>query len=443
MRLNWRLNCLGGGCLLAALLCGCGVSTGPTPISTSDFYNRHQVGEAPLSVTDQPGQVVGKDMQAKPPVPPPAGSGAPTAISEAVQEVIPPPGATTLPAITPSEMPSTMESTQASTEPEISPGGYMELGTVVAEVNGTPIYANKILRINAALLRERAKADDIETFRIDVNDLFLKTIREQIADELEVAAAAQELGDKDKQMAEHLTQLFYTSKIQDAGGSLAIARQRALESGEDLDEQVEDEHRRYLQLLYYTKKVNPLVHVTADDERRYYDKHRDSEFSTPTQADVYILFADSNDLGDEQATKNIEDFRRRAIAGEDIAQLVQYNKNTALRSMMTIEPNSFALTNVEAAVWKLSPGQVSGVIDDTGGKYVVKLINLRKGGVDPFEDEKVQDAIRQKLEHDQLIDLQTNERQRLLDMNESTFDAASIEPAVEMAMENYTRWRNE
>jgi len=443
MGLNWRPNWLGIACLLAASLCGCGVSTGPTPISTSDFYNRHQVGEAPLSVTDQPGQVVGKDMQAKPPSPPPAGSGAPTAISEAVQEAIPSPLATTQPTTGPSEATTTLQSTEASTEPEMSPGGYMELGSVVAEVNGRPIYANKILRIDAALLREDAKNYSIDQFPIVVHDLLLKTTNEQIADELEVAAADQALDDKDKQVAEHLTQQFYMSKIQEAGGSLTIARQRALESGEDLDEQVEDEHRHYLQLLYYQKKIDPLVHVTADDERKYYDQHRASEFSTPTQADVYILSADPGDLGEDQAMKNIQDFRRRAIAGEDVAQLVQYNKNSALRSMLTIEPNSFALQNVEAAIWKLSPGQVSDVIEDHDGLYVVKLVNLRKGGVDPFEDEKVQDAIHQKLENDQLQELRMNERMRLMSENYSTFDAASIDAAVEMAMENYTRWRNE
>jgi parvulin-like peptidyl-prolyl isomerase len=394
-------------------------------------------------VTDQPGQVVGKDMQAKPPSPPPAGSGAPTAISEAVQEAIPSPLATTQPTTAPSEATTTLQSTEASTEPEMSPGGYMELGSVVAEVNGRPIYANKILRIDAALLREDAKNYSIDQFPIVVHDLLLKTTNEQIADELEVAAADQALDDKDKQVAEHLTQQFYMSKIQEAGGSLTIARQRALESGEDLDEQVEDEHRHYLQLLYYQKKIDPLVHVTADDERKYYDQHRASEFSTPTQADVYILSADPGDLGEDQAMKNIQDFRRRAIAGEDVAQLVQYNKNSALRSMLTIEPNSFALQNVEAAIWKLSPGQVSDVIEDHDGLYVVKLVNLRKGGVDPFEDEKVQDAIHQKLENDQLQELRMNERMRLMSENYSTFDAASIDAAVEMAMENYTRWRNE
>jgi parvulin-like peptidyl-prolyl isomerase len=88
----------------------------------------------------------------------------------------------------------------------------------------------------------------------------------------------------------------------------------------------------------------------------------------------------------------------------------------------------------------MNPGDVSDVIEDRGGFYVVKLVSRVHGGVRSFEDEAVQDEIRQTLRGEQLRKLEQEDVQRLLENAVVRTDPQMIDAAVQMAMENYPRW---
>jgi peptidyl-prolyl cis-trans isomerase C len=448
-RLGWGAAWSAGICS-AILLAGCGGSD-TQPLSPQDFYSTSsETSSAPLGPTDQPGVLSPREPhQIEEPLenvePPPARGG----ISPGVEQTFATPttrsalAAIAQPSTLPSAQPE-LASTETSTDQTLPPSDqYMTLGTVVAEVNGTPIFANKVLRRDATVLRELAKDYDIQRFEEAARDRIDKTTDELVYDELEYAAAERELDKNDKQLAEILTEKWRQRQITEAGGSLEIARRRAAAEGEDFDDRVDDQHRFLMILLYRTRKIDPRVQVTAEEMREYYRSHLASQFTKLDKATVWILNADPADLGDDVALAKMKDYQRRLRSGEDFAQIAQAQNSSVFSQEQTIERHSFVLQNVENAIWAMQPGQVSGIITDRGGYYLIKVDTLDRGGVQPFEDEAVQDQIRAKLRSQQLQKLQDEEMQKLRDNAVVRSDPSMIDAAVEMALQNYPKWSKE
>jgi parvulin-like peptidyl-prolyl isomerase len=451
-----RRIAIAAGLAAGLVLAGCGGST-TQPLSPQEFYSSAGGSGSSLGPTDQPGVLPSRGpYQSFAPVvdvppPPPRGG-----ISQGIEQTFAHPTTrsalsaiaqpSTLPSTFPSTQPSvpTLASTESSTAPDLLPADqYMTLGTVVAVVNGTPIFANKVLRRDATVLRELAKDYDINRFEEAARDRIDKTTDELVYDELEYAAAERELDKNDKTLAEMLTQKWRQRQITEAGGSLEVARRRAAAEGEDFDDRVDDQHRFLMILLYRTRKIDPRVQVTAEEMRQYYRSHLDSQFTKLDKATVWILNADPADLGDDVALAKIKDDLRRVQAGEDFVALAQAQNSTVFTQEQTIEKHSFVLQNVENAIWAMQAGQVSGIVKDRGGYYLIKVDTLDRGGVQSFEDEAVQDLIRAKLRSQQLQKLQDEEMQKLRESAIVRSDPSMIDAAVEMALQNYPKWSKE
>ena len=114
---NRFANCIFGCC--AILLGGCAITKPPKPIETINFYAAQD----------------GKTAATEPAVAENSPSVNPSATAPAVPKVA-------------RAVPSTMSA--------VSLGQFMSLGAVVAEVNGTPIYANRIVRTVRSALIARA-----------------------------------------------------------------------------------------------------------------------------------------------------------------------------------------------------------------------------------------------------------------------------------------------
>jgi parvulin-like peptidyl-prolyl isomerase len=410
------------------------------PVNAQDFYTRRSAPAAipAISPLDRPGIIPLPDTHSQAPATPPPTNdslGEPTA-----GDFRPLP-----PASPPTTSPSVSFASPA-TEPSIATDQYMILGGVVVVVNGTPIYANKVLRKDIDVLRGYAKQMDIVRFEDAARAQIERTVGELVKDELEVAAAERTLDPKDIQLAHVFTTLWSQNQIAQAGGSEQVARLRAQESGEDFEDQEQDTYRRYLQELYYYKVISPQIDITAEDERRYYHAHLD-QFTTPTQASIILIEANPAKLnGDAKAARaRLLNLRQRAIAGEDFADYGRRQNDLPGSSgdqgnggQMTLKPNTLVLTNVEAQVWKTPPGQISDIIEDHDSFYIFKVISRDEGGTKPFADRAVQEAITKRL-----TDLQRTERREAeiqkLEM-EAIGSPENLEPVVEMAIQNYPAW---
>src|SRR2546423_9252866 len=158
------------------------------------------------------------------------------------------------PRITPATQPATASTTlPARSTSELPPGQYQLIGTVVAEVNGAPIYANKVLALINKPLIQKPRELRTEEFRAFAAQLIRSQVEELIRDEVLYAAAERSLGDEDKRLADAMTQRWRMEQITLAGGSLQVARARAAAEGDDFDEIVHQRYRRHIIEVYHYK----------------------------------------------------------------------------------------------------------------------------------------------------------------------------------------------
>ncbi len=450
-----RKACIAAGIGLI-FVAGCGHDEKPKPLAPAAFTGANRrIATDPQSAVDQPGAlpVEGTRTRIGEPDQPrqPAGPGA-EKLSNTVQENVKSPGAVAAERAATQGAPRALASTQGA-----SSGQYMTIGGVVAEVNGTPIYANRVLSTLEPVLAARAQQLDERQFKVFAKDELGRQIMEFCYAEREVAAAQRFLDEKDKQLADALTAQWRTRQITESGGSLELARKNAPDIArlnhlpEDLsfDDMVTYRHRLYLTQLYYERKVMPRIAPSAAEMRAYYDHNAAKLFTEHEAAQFRIIKIDPKDMGGkEQALAKITDLRNRAVSGEDFAEMAgSINHDPRLLKAkgditggLAQRGLSAPLDKVEDAVWQLQPGQITEIIESGGAFYIAKLEQRKPGRVAPFEEEATQDKIRADLRSEQFRALREQVQKKLLEdaVVRSTEEMRAI--ALEMAMERYPRW---
>jgi hypothetical protein len=465
------------GLTALASLPGCGsADEGPRPLTADAFVRRpapEAAGDLGTNPVDRPGALA--DSGIRPPAPPaPPDPPTPAASADAVREigptvravVRPPTVATTRPtaagpgngngvgsvAVPPSATGPAVAAAPA-TRPASAPGTWVELGAVLMVVNGRPIFTDRVLTAIEPVLAAEARKRNETNFRELAQALIENQIRLYKRDELEYATAERTLDAQDKALARALTVQWRQKKITDAGGSLELARRKAVdEQGVDFDEMVERQNRFHLIQVYYQKRVFPLIQVAAADIRDYYNTHRDSEFTTHGSAKFRVIKIDFNrfvGLKTEAIAKAEQVQKKAAADPASFASLAADTNVNDERLARTggyvvkdgwVDQGAYAVTEVDKAVFQMHPGQVSDLIQTPTAFYVVKVEDLKPGGVQPFDDLQVQDRIREKLRAEQLTVLRDKhvaelERNAATDRKED-----AIRSALNIVMRRYGLW---
>ena len=354
------------------------------------------------------------------------------------------------PATSPTAAPATGPSTPAA--PPRSPGdapdttgGYQLIGTVLAEVHDSPIFADKVLATVDKALAAQAQQLDERAFRAKAAELIELQIREYISAELEFAMAVRKLEPKDQELARMATIRWAEEQVTKAGGSMEVARQRAAAAGYDFDELKEEQYRWLMRQLYYQKKEYPKIQVSAADQRRYYQENQQREFTSPDRARFRVIAVDKRKAGGRQeALGEINRLLDRVRSGgKDFAELAaEDNDRESFKSPVEwFQRGSFVVKEVEDVVWKLQPGQVSDVIETDDAFYIAMLEARQPGGVRPFNEPDVQKRIEDTLRKQQFTALQQKVHQQLMADAIIRYHPKMIELAVEMAMQKYRFWR--
>ena len=332
-----------------------------------------------------------------------------------------------------------------------SSGGYVLVGTVLADVNSAPVFADKVLGVLDKALAAHAKQLDERPFRNKAAELIAKQVREYIANELEFAMAKSRLEARDQQLASAAAIRWREEQVTRAGGSQEVARQQWAARGLDFEEQVEDMYRTYMVQLYYQRKEYPKIQVTAEDKRRYYAANLAREFSQPEQAKFRVILIDPVKRGGRrEAEGEIHRLLDRARSGgADFAALASAeatNDNPSFRTAAGwIARGAFVVPEVEAAAWKLEPGKISEVIETPNGFYIVKLEESQGGKVLPFSDPAVQTRIEMVLRKQQFDALRLKAQQKLIRdaiIRYHPDQEGMLRTAVEMAAQKYRYWRS-
>ena len=317
---------------------------------------------------------------------------------------------------------------------------------MVTTVNGTPIFADKVLASLDRVFAAEAEQRDEQSFRAFATQEIQKQLNSFVGAELEVAAAMKNLDKQEQEIAAEANTRWRTQQITLAGGSLERARAKAAAEGYRFDELVKERGRQFLVQLYYQKKLFPRVQVSADDIRRYYNQHAKTEFTQQPEAHFRVIRIDARKTGGiDKARQKIDAIKERTDAGEDFAKLASTTNDDpglmrAGGDVGNVPRGTFAIEPVETAVWKLQPGQVSSVIPVGDSFYLAKLESRKDGHVRRFEDEDVQREIEETLSKEQIsarrqIQIHELERDAIISP-----DPPLIEPLVDMAMQRCAQW---
>lgn len=327
----------------------------------------------------------------------------------------------------------------------VSLGEYQTIGGVVSEVNGNPIYANKVLKMVKAELAARAREMDETRFRAFATTEINKKIQGLQRDELVFGAADRSLAGDDRKLADFLTMQYRTQKITEAGGSVELAQRKAQANGDSFDEDVYDHYRQYMTEVFYRRKVLPRIQVSADDLRNYYTANFTKEFTEQDEVKFRLIKIDGKrSLNKQTLRKRAEEVLEKAKAG-DFAEVARtMNDDTRLARSggeeLPIQRGAYRLENVEKAVWETPVGQVTPIIEDSGGLYIAKVESRKDGKTRPFEDKATQERIQRVLSSRQFQSLTDAIEQKLRQESMVRESPEMRQVAVEMAMQNYTLW---
>ena len=316
---------------------------------------------------------------------------------------------------------------------------------MLAQVNGTAIYADKVLAVLQRPLEAEARKLDEPHFREDAARLVQNQVMEYIHAELEFAAAQRNLEAKDEQIARAETVQWRQRQVTKAGGSLEVAKKKALDDGTDFEDVVRQHYRLVMTQLYYQRKVFPLIQVSANDLRLYYEANKE-KFTETAESRFRLIRIDIERTGGrESALNKAQKVYNRAKSGEDFDKLArEINDDSWLMSrggdVGPMAKGAFRLEKVEQVVWGLNPGEVSTAIDTDGGFYIAKLESKKGGRVRVFEEQAVQDEIRDNLRKEQFNVLRDKVRKELENKAVISMNPEMMNTALDMVMQQYPKW---
>jgi parvulin-like peptidyl-prolyl isomerase len=341
---------------------------------------------------------------------------------------------------------------QAATEPapkttaKPSNGEYMTVGAVVVEINGQPIYADKVLQSLDAEFSSEAKQRDEQSFRVFAENEIKSQVYRFVNDELIYAQAVNVLDKDEKDLGDQLTMTWRQKALTENGGSLQQTRAKFAADGIDFDEALKEKYRQNLTAIYIEKKIRPRVQVTAQDMRDYYDKHLKTEFSEADTVQYRLITINVAKSGSrEDALKHIQDIDARAQKGEDFESLAtQFTDDPRLARAGGLESpmQRGALRNekLNDAIFSTQQGKLTEIIDGGDAFYLAKIESIKPGRTQPFDDPAVQKSIKDELQKEQMEPLLQREREKCLANGVMVPNPPLFDPVVEMAMQKYPQW---
>ncbi len=166
---------------------------------------------------------------------------------------------------------------------------------------------------------------------------------------------------------------------------------------------------------YLTEKVMPLVRVSDQEARDYYDANKETFKAKELVRASYILFPFSEDtskdrkaLLKEQAEKVLGELK----SGGDFAELAKkYSKapNADKGGDLGYFPRGRMVSNFEKIVFGLPIGEISDVFETQFGYNITKVVDKKPAGYMPFDEiksyilerlmmQKVEETISKKVE---------------------------------------------
>ena len=288
----------------------------------------------------------------------------------------------------------------ADLAPDAEPAGYKTVGGVLAEVNGRAIYTDQVIAARRPELRGLALKLPKNKFLQEAARVLSDEVSLRMRDEQMRVLAEQNLRPEDRRRAVLLATQWRARQITDAGGSEAVARERALaDNGLGFEQLGDDAYAKFVGLLFRQTILEPRATPSADQVRDYFRRHRE-EFGSKGKLAFLLVEIDAA-REPEKAMLKARHVRDLAAGGEDFETLAKsYNDNPFYRRsggrLASPEPlpkGGVAWPELEAALWETPVGGVTPVVAVRDGRslLVAKVLEKEEPKAGDFAD--AQDAI--------------------------------------------------
>jgi peptidyl-prolyl cis-trans isomerase C len=254
---------------------------------------------------------------------------------------------------------------------------------VVLTVNGEPLPAGE-LQLTAQSMAKQMAAEDIEP---EPEQLFEAAVRQAI-DHMLLAQEARRQGiEPTPKFIDTLLQHY----IDEAGGREALERDLASRGSSLESLRAHLEESAAVNLLF-ERIIKPGTEVSDEDIKAYYDANQDN-LSAPEQVHArHILFkveAGASREAIETARRQAEEAHRRALAGEDFAELARdlsQDPSADNGGDLGFVTRKRLAPRFADAAFALSPGEISDVVLTGYGFHIIKVEERRAAGVPPLAD---------------------------------------------------------
>jgi peptidyl-prolyl cis-trans isomerase D len=189
------------------------------------------------------------------------------------------------------------------------------------------------------------------------------------------------------------------------------------------------ERVRFAYVAYPAAHFAPEVEVSAQEVNDFYGQYQDERFTVPERVHArHILFAVPSDASAEEKDTiraTASEVLARVQAGEDFATLAKtYSEDTATApdgGDLGFFPRGRMVQPFEEAAFRLSPGEVSELVETPFGFHIIKVEAKESKRVRPLTE--VEEEIRQEL---------TNERARERAREQAHTDRAKVQAGASL-----------
>ena len=300
-----------------------------------------------------------------------------------------------------------------SNDPNV-PVTKFEDGTIVATVNGTPIFAGEVLAPAVGALankeQELRKAMGPE-FKPEMMDrvraiIIAQSLPRIIERKMLVHAAKSSFKKQqldglskaiDSQWTEHLQQMMQENEV----GSVSELEQLFIKSKFNLEEHKAAFVDQRTAAMYVSSKVHSKYKPSRTEMLAYYEEHRE-DYKTPAKVRWQQLAVSfEKHKSRENAKRHIEVAVQELLKGADFtATIKKYGDGPKAEKGGTwdwTEKGTLQAKEVENEIFTLPIGDMSGVIETAVSFQIVQVLERTEDSYTPYE--QLQEKIKERMEN--------------------------------------------
>lgn len=309
-------------------------------------------------------------------------------------------------------------------------------GGFVLNVAGESITAKEVIRPVFERLGALAQNSDFERFKTLASPAVSNVLTAKISQALLYSRAKEQFGDNATDQLDKAAQAEVKKFVAGFGGDYAKAQQSLKQMGLDWPGFEQFQKKRIMSRSYVAQKMPKDEMVTYSELVAMYETVKDQLYTSAGSIQFQLIDIQPDKMSVDNAKQNRREqakvlaveLVKRIKAGEDFGELAKRYSNGHRREQgglwQKLNPESLAkpydILAAEAAKAKI--GQVVGPIETDEHIFIMKVLEYKPEGIEPFED--VQNELKARIKFER-------QKKAIDELNAKLAEQASVEDTKE------------